>query len=173
MRSLVRAAFVVAALTSVPAAGEPAKVEWQGLAIAYEPEVWRAEPPQGGATLVLTCIAPDCRREPKVYAAASQAPPPGAAVSSPFCSDHVGYRDARVLPLGTPTAGGIEFSATSRWSGCRARDAPILEACGEHGGTLYRLSTLIGEGCNFAPELPVDRFTALLRGIRPVASPPN
>ena len=164
----MRPLLVLLALLSLPAAAISAEadiVTWRGLAISIDPDEWQTRISPHGETLTLTCIAPDCGGEPSVYAIAN-AISSAAGVDRHICT--AGDRNwRRALPLGETPVGPIGLSADSRWSGCRAMDTPILEACGELGGLLYRLTTRVGEGCNFAPRLPESRFLSLLRRIGP------
>ena len=129
--------------------------------IEYDPAVWKATELSGVAAVEFTCIAADCPGEPDVYATATDATADDTGDPASLGLDTRQLDD----PLATQD-NGIEFVATSSWSGCRARDAATLSAVGIVGGTRYRFTTTLGIGCNHVPEMPEDRFLALLRGVQ-------
>ena len=132
-----------------------------GAMVAYDPAVWKVVELSGIAGLIFTCIAVDCRGRPQVHAV-STAAVDGAA--GDFFRDEI-WRDAEPLVDPAPPDGALEWTAASRWSGCRAHDNPILSAHALQGGAAYHFSTGVGAGCNFGPHLPQGRFLELLRGV--------
>jgi hypothetical protein len=158
MRTLMLALAIVALCAS--ASAETKTIRWQDVLVSVDTEVWRMDSPEGSDPLVLTCIAADCAGMPKVYGTIGKT---GASCAAR--ADDGNWR--RALPVGAPAEGQLRFSATSRWSGCRARDEPILEACAEHGGTTYAFASRIGGGgCNFRTQVPAARLLELLRAVR-------
>ena len=142
----------------------PAEAPLGSLALTYDPAVWEVAELSGRAALQFTCVSVDCPGRPVVLAVSTATPDNGGP-------EHF-FEPAEFLDS-TPLAfvskpGGVSFSAWSRWSGCRARDTPTLSAYGEHGSFAYHFSTNIGigDGCNFAPELPEFRFLELLTGLK-------
>lgn len=165
MRMVLGLTLSVHILTSASAA----ELAWGDVVVAYDPAVWRAYPPIDGRGLRLTCVAPDCEGNASLFGNVREMPPRDTAAAMPRCSAFMDNPDdwRRKLSLGEPAGAGIVFSAMSRWSGCRAVDAPILEACAVHGGMLYRFTTHFTSGCNFGPRLPEHHFRALLSSIWP------
>jgi hypothetical protein len=139
--------------------------------VTYDDATWRVGNPTGPGAVVFTCVAADCKGNPMVFAMAEPPPESSAVLTRPFCRARLDPAMAwsHTLPLidlsGGPYA--LPFAAVTRWSGCRAMDQPILEACAEHGDLLYRFTTRFGGGCNFDPPVPAHHFQALLRGVRP------
>src|SRR5262245_49608656 len=84
--------------------------------VEYDPAIWRAAGP------TFTCVAPDCHGEPQVFAWSHPAGDVGTA-----CPGLVSYRDP--VPIAVEARPGrVAFLAWSSWSGCRARDNPVLTA---------------------------------------------
>ena len=165
MRSIL---FFGASIMLAASAGA-AELTWRGVTIAYDAATWRPGPLTDKGGLVLNCIAPDCKGVPTVFAIAT--PMAAGDATQSLCraetnGDDAWRRTGPVIDLtGAPRS--IPFAVVRRSSLCRAMDPPIIEACGEHDGTLYRLTNWLGSGCNRAPEMPEDHFLALIRGIRP------
>jgi hypothetical protein len=141
------------------AAAAPARagdtVRFGDVVVSLGGSAWRAVG-DDGAALVFTCIAADCPGGSQVYAhseAEAEQPCPGPGHR----------RDAEPIAGETP----LGFAAYSAWSGCRARDNPILSACAVHAGKAYHLVSTLAAGCNRAPEVPVSRFVELLNRIAP------
>lgn len=159
---LRHAALATASLLLAPAAvaGEEESVRLNELVVTYNPSVWRQNGLAG-----FTCVAPDCKGEPSVYLLARIAawggPPPCAAYAGTDLDRSNG------TPLGEGPVGRLGFAMVSRWSGCRALDAPIIEACGVWAGVVYEFTTSLSQGCNREPAMPEERLIELLEGIRP------
>lgn len=157
------AAFAASTAWSPAIAGETASVRAGEAVISYDPTLWRRD---GGA--VLTCIAPECaerRDEPPSVFVFTRPWEPGRVDTCVMFGGRVpDGRDPRLLsPLRISPLG---FTAVTRWSGCRALDAPILEACAVHNGVVYELTTVLEDGCNRSAPVPEDLFTQLIGGIR-------
>lgn len=156
------------ACIALAASTASAELTWRGLTIAYDGATWRPGPPDNTGALVLFCIAPDCERSPAVFATATPIASGNAAqrLCTAVVNDGAGWR--RTVPVIdlSGTQRSIPFAVVRRWSGCRAMDPPIIEACGEHNGTLYRFTNWLGGGCNRAAEMPEDHFLALIRSVR-------
>jgi hypothetical protein len=141
-------------LLSMATRADAASVALGTATVDYDPAIWRA------AGTIFTCIAPDCDGEPEVFAWSHPAGDAGTA-----CTKLLSYRDP--VPIAVEARPGqVVFSAWSSWSGCRARDNPVLTACGVAKGTVYRFTNVLGEGCNHAPELSESHFAELLRGVK-------
>jgi hypothetical protein len=157
------------ALAALPATA--AEVTWHGVVIAYDAATWRTGDPDGPGGIAFTCIAADCKHSPTVFATAAPPPPPSAVLTRPFCGARLDTQRAwgHSIPL-IDLSGeryALSFAAAERWSGCRAMDEPILDACAENNGLIYRFTTHVADGCNFDPPVPAHHFQALLRGVRP------
>jgi hypothetical protein len=149
-----RLAFLVLLLMASPAAADTIGI---GRAtITYDPAVWQVSELSGAAGLRFSCIAEDCQ--------------PGAATYA-TASDDTGEKiqpgsEREAVPYAAPP-GAIPFTVLSGWSGCRARDNPILAAQGTVGGVAYVFVTALGDGCNLEPSPPEKRFLNLLAGVKP------
>jgi hypothetical protein len=150
------AAFVLLA----PAAQAAEHVRLGEAMVEYDPSVWKVMELSGVASLSFTCIAADCKGEPQVHAVTT-------AIEGDVLRDFF-YDGARQdgVPLVDPSPrDGVPFEAVSGWSGCRARDNPILSARGRQGGIAYYFNAGVSAGCNFRVYLPKERFVELLRGV--------
>ena len=153
-------------------AGTVKQVAWEGATIAYDPEVWELFAPLDARDMQFTCIAADCPGRPAVYAYAWKEQADTDASVQFACDLSDADTSGIYGPLAMPPAdASLLFTAARVWSGCRARDVPILEACAARAGIAYRLRTVIAGGCNHRPEMPEERFLELLRGIRPAVAP--
>lgn len=140
---------------------------WPGIVIDYDPASWRPQAVPGSVHTHFTCIAEDCVEEPAVLFQAWSLPDdPAAEFCHKYQSDEDDYDDR--MEIGDPERGEIRFTMLRMWSGCRAADAPIYDACGAIAGHAYRFTTRdYGYGCNFEPQVPVGRFIDLLKSVRP------
>ncbi|MEJ0013275.1 MAG: hypothetical protein WDM94_11775 [Bauldia sp.] len=151
----MRLLFALAVLVIAGVAhAETKSVPLGAATVQYDATVWRAEERSGIAALSFTCVAADC---PDFAAADVTATKSGATCEPLNESDET----ALALLPGTP----LPFTAKARWSGCRAQDTPILAACAEKDGVVYRVASGFGGACNFLPGLPEERFLDLLHGI--------
>jgi hypothetical protein len=159
--SLAARLLALLILAPLPVAADDAVAPWGDAEIPYDAAVWRiARPAAGASGIVITCIAADCPGSAPVYATIEA--PNGSA-------EEERWRGPVPIALRAPA---LPFLAYQLWSGCRALDAPILSAAVVFRGRLYRLVTALGGGCNFGPQIPLSRFTALVEGIRPASGAP-
>lgn len=160
-------AVAIALCQSQRAISETRKITWHGAVIEYDAAHFRLTPPTDGSGLVLTCIASDCPGQPHLYAIArNRTDDVEDGKVCPIPEDLHGNDWAR-LDLSREGAGAtMGFSAFSAWTGCRAMDAPVLDACAERDGVVYRLTNWLAGGCNYNPEMPVHRFIELLNAVR-------
>lgn len=161
---MTRTFVAVAALLAIwasPASAEPASLLWLNATIRYDPAVWKIRAPGGGADLLLTCIAADCPGEPTLYGYAWRIAPDDSPC---LAIGHTGH-DAKAVDIpATP----LRFAVAHSWTGCRALDEPIVEACAASRDTAWRIvSHLVRRGCNHDPAVPGNRLTELLNGIVP------
>jgi hypothetical protein len=177
--SRLQAIAAGALATALLAAGTPslaadAVFHWGDLDLHYDPTLWEGRPADDGTGGVLTCIAPECanQRRPDEPPASVFASSASYSEDGPKCEplpdSHVGVPID--WPEGLAKRKGLKFLLQSRWSGCRALDAPILEACTEHDGVVYTLSTNVDWGCNFDPPPPIAWFVALTDDVAPRAA---
>jgi hypothetical protein len=171
MRRLIGPFLLAILMPPLAMARETASVAWLGATVEYDRDAWHVTAPSSEGALVFTCTAPECEGKATVYGFAQKAVknPGSDAPACPMPPDDAGYRNGDLFPLERPPAadGAIAFSAFSIWSGCRAMDNPLYEACAEHEGVIYRMANHFGDsGCNFGPELPAKRFIELLGGVK-------
>jgi hypothetical protein len=154
--SLAARLLALLILAPLPAVAGDAVTPWGDAEIPYDTALWRIDPAAGGASgIVITCLAADCPEAAQVYATIEA--PNGSA-------EEERWRGPVPIDLHAPA---LPFLAYQLWSGCRALDAPVLSAAVVFRERLYRLVTALGGGCNFGPQIPLSRFTALVEGIRP------
>jgi hypothetical protein len=159
--SLVARLLALLILAPLPAAADDAVAPWGDAEIPYDTAVWRVDSAAGGWDgITLTCFASGCPDNAQLFGTITE---PNGDVEEPA------WRAPTPIPLDSPA---LPFLAYDLWSGCRALDAPILSAAVVFRGRLYRLVTAHGGGCNFSAPMPVDRFKALVEGIRPRADAP-
>lgn len=139
---------------------------WFSAEIRADPTVWSVNAPDA-AGRIFTCIAPECDGRPEVYGRAWPAKDRKDALAEACGSLGRHGETGRFLTGSGSLGAAMGFKAFASWSGCRAMDSPILEACGATDGVAYRLTTAIVDGCNRSPEMPEDRFVDLLRSIVP------
>jgi hypothetical protein len=150
-------------LAATAALAETVSEPWLGAEIRYDPAVWRIRAPKGGADLLLTCVAPECEGGPTLYAYAWRT---GSDEEEACISPGKAGMDPK--PVSIP-ATPLGFDVVESWSGCRALDTPIVEACAARSGTVWRIvSRLVRNGCNRDAPLPGQRLIELLRGIVPM-----
>jgi hypothetical protein len=150
-----------------PPASGLSSPSWPGIAIEYDPASWRPQAVPGSVYTRFTCIAGDCAGEPGVLLQAWRLP---EGTDERFCRKYQSTEDGydKRLEIGDPAQGEVRFTLLQMWSGCRAGDLPIYDACGEIAGHAYRFMTRgYAYGCNFGPQVSADRFVELLRSVKP------
>jgi len=130
--------------------------------VEFDPALWSASG-SSATDLIFTCLAPDCEGRPLVFARSA---PLDQKEFAAFLDSPPAY-DSRPLDPGSNVAGALSFEAASGWSGCRARDTPLLVARARSGDMAYYFVTGFAAGCHFGPEVPQDRFLGLLHGVKP------
>lgn len=162
------------ALAAPSRAGDRGEVRLRDVLIGYDTKVWTTAPPAPDTSLTFNCVPPACEGHVMVFViseslAEPNDPPPDGICPRTFDVEPMG--EPTTAPAATADEGRIAFTAFSGWSGCRAMDSPIREACGNHAGNIYRFTTSLDDGCNFEPDIPADLFLALTSDVR--AAGPN
>jgi len=155
MSLIARALALLLSLVPLSAFAATDTVPWGDIEVPYDRSEWIVTSAPDGKGLVFLCIAADCPRYARLYA--SMTAGGGEAEEPP-------WRGPKPIALDSPR---LPFLAYELWSGCRAGDAPILSAALLFRSNLYRLTSTIGTGCNFEPQVPVSRFARLIEGMRP------
>lgn len=153
----------------LPAAAGAGDVLLGQLVINYQDTVWRAEELLEGQVVHFTCQAGDCLGfddlQPDLYAFARPVSPKGWRTCD-ATRRAVLTRDSEYGPFtyARRDYAGIEFNITGLVSGCRLRTPTLFQACGEHEGIIYWLTTAFSS-CSPEPDLPIARFDEILQGM--------
>lgn len=142
------------------------QVRLGGVDFHVSTEAWTIPDDVTGETLWLTCRMPTCR-EPGWTAALSvrwpEQPCPGPV-------DDLGMIDGsetRITTLSADAPGGLAFTISETFLGCRNYVPPRFAACTVHDGRSYHLSTLGATGCRSSfQDIPAPALADLLRGAR-------
>lgn len=128
-------------------------------------EFWTVSGDAADGTVLLTCRMPTCPA-PELAATLSVRSPPEP------CSGEAGLQpidmgETRVETLAAEAPGGLDFTITETYLGCRNYVPPHFAACAVHNGRSYHLSTFGPHGCRFSSwSIPLDALTDLLKGAR-------
>ena len=150
-------------------AGEVAVGE---LRLVYDDGVWAAEPLVEAQIVRFTCFSVDCGvldgLRSDLYAIARPASAAGwrdcEAVQATMLTH--GYRDEGAFTFAKVNQAGVEFNVTGVVGICgRTRQPLIIQACGQHDGITYWLTTGFS-GCSPEPEMSKLRFDEILAGLR-------
>ncbi len=166
MRTAIFLATLALPLFAAAAPGGKPPWFWLAAEIRFDSASWRMSAPDA-ATRVFTCITPECEGQPAVYGFAWPAGDRREALAEACGSISTRGELTPLVADGKALHGEMKFQAFTSWTGCRAVDTPVLQACAASDGIAYRLTTSLGSGCNRAPELPDGRFEDLLRSIIP------
>ena len=155
--------YLVSQATAPEARLEPVRVGEVEFRVSTE--TWTFSQDAGNAVW-LTCRMPTCREPDRIAVLSVHAPQ--QACPRPFEDpERIDGTETRIETLAAEAPGGLDFTISKTFLGCRNYVPPRFEACTVHDGRSYHLSTLGATGCRSSIwQIPDEGLIELLKSAR-------